>query len=296
MSKKKKLPLPKLGDGIALVDTHCHLDMHAYNDDLPDVLERAIQTGVIATITIGIDLESSLKAVQLAKSHAGIYAAVGIHPHHAEDLTSETLDELRKLALEQNVVAYGEIGVDTVKNYAPLAAQEKAFASQLQLAKELALPVIIHDREAHDEIYSLLKSNGPFPAGGVIHCYSGDSNLALKFIELGFYISIPGVVTFKKAEILQEAVKHIPITSLLIETDGPFLAPVPQRGKRNEPQLTLYTAQKIAEHPIIRIGGQTPDHIARIEVLYSDWIIDIGEVLFNALVEDFRNVLVQQVA
>jgi len=247
MSKKKKLPLPQLGDGIALVDTHCHLDMHAYDDDLTDVLERAVRSGVIATITIGIDLKSSYKAVQLTKKHAGIYAAVGVHPHHAEDLTPETLDELRKLALQKDVVAYGEIGIDTVKNYAPLAAQKKAFASQLHLAKELALPIIIHDREAHDEIYTLLQSNGPFPAGGVIHCYSGDADLALKFIELGFYISIPGVVTFKKAEILHEAVKAIPLTSLLVETDGPFLAPVPQRGKRNEPQLTLYTARKIAE-------------------------------------------------
>lgn len=258
MSKKKKLPLPLLTDGVSLIDSHCHLDMDAYADDLDQVLARAVQSGVTRTITIGIDLKSSQQAVHLARTYKNIYAAVGVHPHHAEELSGETLDQLRQLAVQKEVVAYGEIGIDTVKNYAPLAAQKDAFVRQLKLAKELNKPVIIHDREAHDEIYSILQANGPFPAGGVIHCYSGDKDLALKFIDLGFYISIPGVVTFKKAETLQEAVSAIALEALLVETDGPFLAPVPQRGKRNEPQLTLYTAQKVAE-----LKGLTLDQVAR---------------------------------
>lgn len=258
MSKKKKNPLPILSDTISLIDTHCHLDMDAYADDLDEVLTRAVQSGITRTITIGIDLKSSRQAVQIAKTHRGIYAAVGVHPHHAEELSSEVLGELQELALQKEVVAYGEIGIDTVKNYAPLAAQKEAFVSQLKLARKLDLPIIIHDREAHDEIYTILQANGPYPAGGVIHCYSGDKDLALKFIDLGFYISITGVVTFKKAGILQKAVTAIPLASLLVETDGPFLAPVPQRGKRNEPLLTLYTAQKIAE-----LKGLTLDQVAR---------------------------------
>jgi TatD DNase family protein len=247
VSKKKKPPLPVLGNDISLVDTHCHLDMEAYNDDLEEVLLRAEINSVTTILTIGIDLKSSQRAVQIANKYKNIYAAVGIHPHHAEEVSPVILNDLQKLAEEKKVVAYGEIGIDTVKNYAPLAAQRDAFIRQLNLAKKLDLPVIIHDREAHEEVYSLLLANGPFPAGGVIHCFSGDSELALKFINLGFYISIPGVVTFKKAEMLQNAAANIPLDKILIETDGPFLAPVPQRGKRNEPLLTLYIAKKIAE-------------------------------------------------
>jgi len=245
--KKKKLPLPELVTSAALIDTHCHLDM--IDDGLsPDsIVERAQAAGVKAVITIGIDLESSQKAVNFATRNSKIYAAVGIHPHHAGDINDEMLLELENLARSNRVVGYGEIGIDTVKDYAPLQTQRHAFIRQLELAKHLGLPVIIHNREAHEEILAILREKGPFPAAGVIHCFSGDGTTAEKFMNLGFYISFPGVVTFTNAQILHEAVRTVPLERMLVETDAPFLAPVPFRGKMNEPLYTLYTAQKIAE-------------------------------------------------
>ncbi len=258
MSKKKVIPLPSLKKGVNLVDTHCHLEMLGSETEIQEAINRAFQADVTTIITIGIDLETSRQAVQLAADNTGVYASVGIHPHHAEDVSTETLDQLKILAKSDRVVAYGEIGLDAVKNYAPFKVQQQAFISQLQLARELNLPVIIHDREAHEHIYSLLKEYGPFPAGGVIHCFSGDWIMAHKCIDLGFFISIPGVVTFKKANMLQDAVRQIPLNKLLIETDAPFLAPVPRRGKKNEPVYTLYTAQKVAE-----LKGIDIDEVAR---------------------------------
>lgn len=247
MSKKKKRdPVPVLSNGYHLVDTHCHLDMKPYKTDLEDVLSRAVEAGVTKIITIGIDLASSRKAVELAAEYREVYAAIGIHPHHAGDFDPETAEIFKNLARENKVIAYGEIGMDMVKDYAPGDIQKKSLTKQIELAAELELPIIIHDREAHETVYNLLKEKSPLPAGGIIHCYSGDADWARKFMELGFLISIPGVITFNKTEELQEAVRQIPLSRLLVETDGPFLAPVPYRGKRNEPLYTLYTARKIA--------------------------------------------------
>lgn len=260
MSKKKKhSPLPVLAEGSILVDTHCHLDMLADGGrDAGQVIDRAFAAGVRSIITIGIDIQTSRRALEFAKKNSGVFAAVGVHPHHAGEVNGKTLAELKEMARDERVVAYGEIGIDTVKDHAPLVVQEKAFISQLLLARELGLPVVVHNREAHAEIHGLLKQHGPLPAGGVIHCFSGDGEMALKFVELGFYISIPGVVTFNKAEMLQEAVRAVPLSALLIETDAPFLAPVPFRGKTNEPAYSLYTAQKIAE-----LKGLSLDEVAR---------------------------------
>lgn len=248
MTKKKKdIPLPVAPPGVSLVDTHCHLDMVAYGDDLDAVLVRAAQAGVRQVLTIGIDLESSREAVSLAARHPGVYAAVGIHPHHVEGVGEQAYTELRALAAQPRVVGYGEIGMDLVKEYAPASLQVEHFRLQVRLARELALPLIIHDREAHDQVLTVLREEGPFPAGGVMHCFSGDTTLAQEVLALGFYISVPGVVTFAKADMLQAAVRTTPLDRLLVETDGPFLAPVPRRGKRNEPAYVLYTAQKVAE-------------------------------------------------
>ncbi|MBI5558854.1 MAG: TatD family hydrolase [Deltaproteobacteria bacterium] len=226
--------------------------------DAGQVIDRAFAAGVRSIITIGIDIQTSRRALEFAKKNSGVFAAVGVHPHHAGEVNGKTLAELKEMARDERVVAYGEIGIDTVKDHAPLVVQEKAFISQLLLARELGLPVVVHNREAHAEIHGLLKQHGPLPAGGVIHCFSGDGEMALKFVELGFYISIPGVVTFNKAEMLQEAVRAVPLSALLIETDAPFLAPVPFRGKTNEPAYSLYTAQKIAE-----LKGLSLDEVAR---------------------------------
>ena len=261
MAKKKKkkiVPLPQLGSGLSLIDTHCHLDMSAYDDDLDDIIKRAAGAGVNNIITVGIDLPSSSAAVELARRFPGVYATVGVHPHNVNDLGDNDYDLLRKLVKQDKVVAYGEIGIDCVKDYAPIALQKKHFEKQVALAKELNLPLIIHDREAHVEVMEILQAAAPFPAGGVMHCFSGDTVLALAVLDLGFMISIPGVVTFNKAEMLQAAVQAVPLDAIILETDGPFLSPVPKRGKRNEPESMLYTAQKVAE-----LKNVTLDEVAR---------------------------------
>ncbi len=258
INQKAEIVMPLPGNGAVLIDTHCHLDMSAYEADFTEVLARASAAGVTRIISVGIDLESSRRAIALAEQHDGIYATVGVHPHNVAELGEESYAELRRLCSHPKVVAYGEIGLDYVKNYAPVALQKEHFARQVALAKELQLPLVVHDREAHDDIMEMLEGAGPFPAGGVMHCFSGDATFARRVLALGFYISIPGVVTFAKAEMLHGAVRGIPLGSLVLETDGPFLAPVPKRGKRNEPQLMLFTAQKVAE-----LKGVSLEEVAR---------------------------------
>lgn len=257
--KKKNTKLPALSAGLSLVDTHCHLDFADYDTDRPEVIQRAIDAGVTRMVTIGIDLTTSRMAVEIAAGNARVWAAVGVHPHHVSGLTSTDLDEIVTLAAAPKVVAYGEIGMDKVRNYAPLDVQKEKFRQQVALAKELNLPMIIHDREAHDDILSVLHDSMPFPRGGVIHCFSADAALAQEFMTLGFYISIPGVVTFNKAEELQDAVRVIPLNVLLVETDAPFLSPMPKRGRRNEPSHVLYTAKKVAE-----LKGVSLDELAEV--------------------------------
>ncbi|HIJ90704.1 MAG: TatD family hydrolase [Desulfobulbaceae bacterium] len=258
ITQKKEIPLPVPGKGAVLIDTHCHLDMSTYQDDCEAVLLRAREAGVTRIISVGIDLESSRRAITLAEHHEGVYATVGVHPHNVGELCEADYLALRSLCRHPKVVAYGEIGLDYVKNYAPVSLQKEHFGRQIALARELQLPLVIHDREAHDEIMEMLEAAGPFPAGGVMHCFSGDGAFARRVLALGLYISIPGVVTFTKAEMLHEAVREIPLSSLVLETDGPFLAPAPYRGKRNEPRLLLFTAQKVAE-----LKGISLDEVAR---------------------------------
>ena len=260
--KKNPTPLPSLSQETFLVDSHCHLDMDAYKDDLDEVLEQAYRNHVRWIISIGIDVESSRRAISLAQKYAMIKATIGIHPHDVSHIQDETLDILAELAAENghHVVGYGEIGLDYVKNYSPQALQRRHFRSQLALAKELGLPVIVHDRDAHEDTLRLLREAAPFEHGGVMHCFSGDLTLARQVMELGFHISIPGVVTFKNATDLQEVARLTPLTSLLVETDGPFLSPAPWRGKRNEPAFLVHTAQFIADLrdiPINEVARQT---------------------------------------
>ena len=261
MSNKQKrhLPLPELGPGASLVDTHCHLDFPDYGADPTPVIRDAVRAGVGKIVTVGIDLPSSRRAVSLAEQHRELSATVGVHPHHVAELDEPTYEALRQLAKHPSVVAYGEIGLDYAKQYAPVELQRQHCRAQLRLARELDLPVIIHDRDAHHDMLQLLVNEGPFPAGGVMHCFSGDQELAKRVIELGFYISVPGVVTFPNAETLRTAIRAVPLERLVLETDGPFLAPVPWRGKRNLPHYVLYTAQKVAE-----LKGIELDELARV--------------------------------
>ncbi len=257
-TQKTEMPLPVPGNGAVLIDTHCHLDMSAYQADCEAVLARALAAGVTRVISVGIDLASSRRAIALAEHYEGVYATVGVHPHNVAELSEGDYAELQGLCRHPKVVAYGEVGLDYVKNFCPVALQKEHFGRQVALAGELQLPLVIHDREAHGEIIEMLESAGPFLAGGVMHCFSGDGAFARRVLALGFHISIPGVVTFAKAEMLQEAVREIPLGSLVLETDGPFLAPAPRRGKRNEPCLLVYTAQKVAE-----LKGISLDEVAR---------------------------------
>ncbi len=261
--------IPFLPDGATLVDSHCHLDMEDYRGDLQQVVERAARHGVSGIVTIGIDLASSRQAVAIARQFKTVRATVGIHPHHADDIDQTTLDELA-LLVERNrdqIVGFGEIGLDYVKRHAAPERQRSALIMQLGLAKELGLPIIIHDRDAHEDCLKLLQSEGPFDQGGVMHCFSGDLEFARTILDMNLYISIPGIVTFKNAHDLQAVAAQIPLDHLLVETDGPFLAPVPFRGKRNEPLYTIYTAAAIAALrgvALSEIARHTSDNACRL--------------------------------
>ena len=230
-----------------LIDSHAHLDMAEFDPDREEVLNRAREGGVTRVIAVGVDLQSSSQALMLAKAHDFVFSTVGYHPHEAKELNPEALQRICALAEDPKVVAWGEIGLDFFKLYSPREQQLAAFERQLDLASERRLPVVIHDRDAHAEIIDALRKREKSGLRGVIHCFSGDYDLALEFIRLGFSISIPGIVTYKQATDLQEVAARIPMETLLVETDAPYLSPVPMRGKRNEPLFVTHTARKIAE-------------------------------------------------
>ena len=230
-----------------LIDSHAHLDMKDFDRDRQQVLDRARQGGLTHVINIGIDHASALKGLQLSAKHDFIFSSIGYHPHNAEGADASQLKALSRLVNEPKVVAWGEIGLDFFRNHAPHDKQLESFERQLDMAFHFNLPVIIHDREAHEKILEILKTRGSGSQRGVIHCFSGTYDLAMAFIDLGYYISIPGVVTYKNALSVHEVASRIPLESMLIETDAPFLAPAPFRGKRNEPLFVKYTAEKIAQ-------------------------------------------------
>lgn len=229
-----------------LIDSHAHMDMQNFDKDRSEVIQRAADGGLTHIITVGIDLESSQAALELAKTYDFIYAAVGYHPHNAGHCNAKGLQELAGMTSDPKVIAWGEIGLDFYRNLSSPDRQFKTFHSQLEMAQDLKLPVIIHDRGAHDDIMTGLKNMGKGEKKGVIHCFSGDTHMAMALIEMGYYISIPGVVTYKNASQIKEVASSIPLDRMLIETDAPFLAPVPKRGKRNEPFFVTFTAQEIA--------------------------------------------------
>ena len=230
-----------------LIDTHAHLDMPEFDKDRDEVVKRAQEGGIDYIITVGIDLDSCRSAMQLADEFAFVYAIVGIHPHNAKDVDEKSYDLLREYARHEKVRALGEMGLDFFRNHSPREVQLKRFREQVALAREVHLPAVIHDRDAHRETLAILKEEKASDVGGVIHCFSGDYAMASACMVMGFYISIPGTITFNKAQTLQEVVRRIPLERVLIETDCPFLAPVPFRGKRNEPAYVQYVARAIAE-------------------------------------------------
>ncbi len=230
---------------MGLVDTHAHLDL--LEEDVAAALSRARDAGVTAVVTIGISLQSSRRAVELSHAFPGVYAVVGVHPHDASELDRAALRELRRLAADPRVVGIGETGLDFYRNLSPRSDQEKAFRSLLELAGELSLPVVVHDREAHADTMRILEDYAPFAGRLVMHCFSGDHHMARGVIDMGGFVSVAGPVTFHNARRLQEVVRSLPLESMLVETDCPFLSPHPYRGKPNSPERLVLVARKVAE-------------------------------------------------
>lgn len=228
-----------------LYDTHAHLDMKQFDSDRKKVIERA-KKDQVEIITVGIDHKSSEEAIKLADQYE-LYCAVGIHPHEAKRVTNlkRAISHLGKLALHKSgkVVAIGEIGLDYYRNYSPREDQKRLFEAQLKLAKELCLPVVVHNRQADNDVLTTLKK---FNLAGVIHSFFGDLKLAKRFIEMGFYLGISGPITFPKAG-HRKAVKQLPIQQIVLETDCPYLTLIPHRGKRNEPAYVKYVAQQLCK-------------------------------------------------
>lgn len=236
-----------------IVDTHAHLDDRAFEGDRKETILRAQEQSVGAIVTVGCDLESSRAAVDLSEAFAGVYAAVGFHPHKAARLTPAALEEISRLASHPRVVAIGEIGLDFYRQLSPRDAQEEALEAQLKLAAGLDLPVIVHCRQASQEVMAILKrwaagrsSRGVKPLG-VMHCFSGDEGEGMKLIEMGFLLSFAGPLTFPKAQRTRTVARALPLSSLLVETDCPYLTPSPRYGQRNEPAFVWAVAQGLAE-------------------------------------------------
>lgn len=227
-----------------LTDTHAHLTMDQFGD-IEDVVKRAREAGVTRIINASFDLDSSRKSVALAEKYPGMYAAVGIHPHHAETVDDKAVAELKDLAGSNKVIAIGETGLDYFENPVPKEVQIKAYERHLDLAMELGMPVILHGREAGEDMIDMLKSKDPIR--GVFHCFSEDAEYAKRVLELGFYISFTAIITFKNAHRMREAVQAIPLEKMMIETDCPYLAPQVFRGRRNEPAFVRTVAEKISE-------------------------------------------------
>jgi TatD DNase family protein len=233
-----------------MIDSHCHLDSAEFDEDRESVIERALAAGVEHMMAIGTgngppDLEAGLR---LADKHSAFFATVGIHPHDAAKATPEDFKHLAELLSHPKILAVGEIGLDYHYDFSPRDVQQSAFIEQMAIAAQARKPIVIHTREAWDDTLALIEQHWtPHGIGGIMHCFSGGPEEAGRALDLGFYLSFGGIVTFPKALAIQEAAKYTPRDRILIETDAPYLAPVPKRGKRNEPALMVHTARKLAE-------------------------------------------------
>ncbi|HKN49685.1 MAG TPA: TatD family hydrolase [Actinomycetota bacterium] len=243
------------GPGYAWVDAHCHLDDVGGGMDaaLGAALDRARAAGVGRMVTIGTDLATSRAAVGIAATHEGVWAAVGVHPHDATTLTAEALDELEALASDPKVVAIGEIGLDYFRDLSPRDVQREAFRRQLALARRLGAPVVIHMRDAHEQVFDILEEAGP-PERLVFHCFSGGPADAARSLALGGAISFAGNISYKNAQELRDACAVVPLDRLLVETDSPYLAPVPHRGRPNEPAFVPVVGAAVSAATGVSVG------------------------------------------
>jgi TatD DNase family protein len=245
------------------IDSHAHIEMEDFDSDREAMIVRALDAGVEIIVAVGngdLSKESHAKAFRIAEKHPFIFTTVGVHPHEARLLDDRVYARLGRLASHEKVIAWGEVGLDYHYDNSPRDTQRDAFRRQLRMARERRLPAVIHTREAEEETLAILKEEwGGSGLPGIIHCFTGTRAFAEEAVALGFYISFSGVVTFKKAEDLRETAKRLPAERLLIETDSPFLAPVPYRGRRNEPAYVVETARRVAE-----IRGLEVEEIGRI--------------------------------
>ncbi|RED51086.1 TatD family hydrolase [Aestuariispira insulae] len=243
-----------------LVDSHCHLDyLERDGQDLDAVVERARDAGVETLVTISTKLSGFPQVLAIAERYDNVYCTVGVHPHEAEAEPDVTSEQLVELAQHEKVIGIGETGLDYFYEHSPRELQQRSFLAHIEAARQTQLPLIVHTRDADDDTVSMLQAEyqkGAFP--GVIHCFSSTQELAEKSVEIGFMISLSGIVTFKKAEEIRDTVRALPVESLIVETDSPYLAPIPHRGKKNEPAFVAHTANCVAE-----LKGMDPENFAR---------------------------------
>jgi len=244
---------------MTLFDTHAHLVSSRFDDDRQAVIDAYAGDGLLGSIEVGDDLANSKKAVALAEANPLIYAAVGVHPHEAKDVSEDYIQTLSALAAHPKVVAIGEIGLDYHYDFSPREVQQAVFKAQIALAKQLSLPIIIHTREATKDTLDILASFAPL--SGVVHCFSGSKETALEMVKMGLHISFTGSVTFKNAKKVQEAFMALPLDRLMAETDSPYLSPEPMRGKRNQPKYVGYVIEKMAA-----LKNISPDEMADINI------------------------------
>jgi len=264
-----------------LVDSHCHLNDRKFDVDRDAVIQRARAAGVTAMITIGYDIESSRRAIDIANSHDDIYATIGVHPHDAKTVTPRDIGELARLADSAKVVGIGETGLDYFRDLSPRDVQQRAFREQLELARSLSVPVVIHSRSADEETYEIIaeyeqQALPDWPKDrplGIMHCFAGDLPLALRYIELGFIISIPAACTYPNAERTRAVAGGIPLRWMAVETDAPYIPPQSMRGKRNEPAFIRETVQCIAG-----IRGAKFEEVADGTAMSAAWLFGLGDV------------------
>lgn len=256
-----------------LIDTHCHLDWKAFDPDREAVIDRAAQAGVRRMISIGVDVPSSRRAIEIAEQHEAVYAAVGVHPNDCADFSATLLNEVRSLARHPKVVAIGEIGLDYYWRKVDHDTQARAFRAQLELAAEINKPVIIHSRDAAPDVVTLLEDFTYHASRitGTLHSYFDDLEIAQRVFSLGFYIGVTGPITFKRSDREREIVRQVRNDRLLLETDAPFLTPVPHRGERNEPAYVRYVAETIAS-----ARGQSLEEIARQSTQNAERLFGLG--------------------
>jgi TatD DNase family protein len=249
------------------IDSHCHLEMEAFDKDRKEVVERSITQGVTTLLTVGTEEGYFEKVREIVETYPTVYGAVGIHPHNAEDYTEAVAKNMALLFKHGKIVACGEIGLDFYRNYSPRDAQFGAFKDQIELAKDMGLPIIIHSRSAEQETLKVLTEVAANGAGGVVHCFSYGVDAARRVLDMGYFVSLPGTITYSNSQALIDVVKYLPADRILTETDAPFLTPHPYRGRRNEPAYVKSTAEKIAHvrgMPVEALAAIVHDNFTRL--------------------------------